>query len=354
MTDADRQARTDVVAPAEHLRFDEAHLHAYLESRLEGYAGPLEVLQFEGGQSNPTYLLKTPERRYVLRRKPPGKLLPSAHAVDREHRIMAALKSVGFPVPQTRLYCEDEGVVGTPFFVMDFVDGRIFWDGRLPNESPSARAAIYDSANATMAALHRVDYAAIGLEDYGRPDNYMPRQIARWTKQYRASEIDKIDAMEKLIEWLPRHAPAQSAASIVHGDYRLDNLIFHPERDEVIAVLDWELSTIGDPLADFTYFLMQWRMPGSFRGGLADLDDPGYGVPPAESFTALYAERSGHALSTDDLNSYLAYNIFRIIAILQGVVARGLAGNAASRRALDYRDALKPLAERAWAIAHGE
>ena len=235
---------------AEALKFDEAALAAWMDANVEGFSGPLTVTQFRGGQSNPTYKLETPDAAYVLRRKPPGKLLPSAHAVDREYKVMAALGTTGFPVPKMHGLEEDETVIGTPFYAMDFVTGRIFWDPYLPGLEPDERAAIYDASNATLAKLHGIDYEAIGLGDYGKPGDYFVRQIGRWTKQYKAAETQPIEAMDKLIEWLPENAPEQDRTAIVHGDYRLDNMIFHPEKPEVVAVLDWELSTLGDPLAD--------------------------------------------------------------------------------------------------------
>ena len=245
----------------EALRFDEQRLIDYLAPRVDGFEGPTTVRQFRGGQSNPTYLLETQAGRYVLRRKPPGKLLKSAHAVDREFRVISALYDTGFPVPRPVLLCEDAEVIGTTFFVMEFVDGRIFWDLDLPGLDAAERTAIYDNVNATIARLHNVDYAAAGLGDYGRPGNYFARQISRWAGQYRASETSTVHAMDSLIDWLPNNIPDDDSASVVHGDYRLDNMILHPTEPRVIAVLDWELSTIGHPLADFTYHLMAWRMP---------------------------------------------------------------------------------------------
>ena len=267
MTASDRQSTfTGTKEVAERLRFDVGRLESYLRDHVEGFAGPITVQQFKGGQSNPTYLIETPARRYVLRRKPPGKLLPSAHAVDREYRVISALYAQGFPVPEPILYCADDAVIGTAFFVMSHVEGRVFWEAEMPSSNPAERAAVYDAMNATLARLHSYDPAAIGLADYGRGENYVARQIERWSKQYRASETEKIEDMERLMEWLPAHLPPPQPPRIVHGDYRLDNMIIAPDSPKILAVLDWELSTLGDPLADFSYHLMQWHMPPSEAG----------------------------------------------------------------------------------------
>ena len=263
----DRQAAfTGTKEPAAALAFDVARLEAYLARAAPGFAGPLQVRQFKGGQSNPTYLLQTPSRAYVLRRKPPGKLLPSAHAVDREYRVIRVLSTQDFPVAEPVLYCDDAAIVGTPFYVMGFVAGRVFWDPHMPGATVAERASVYDAMNATLARLHSFEPAAIGLGDFGRGENYVGRQVERWSKQYRASETERIEAMERLIEWLPRHVPPSAAVRIVHGDYRLDNMIIAADAPRVLAVLDWELSTLGDPLADFSYHLMQWVMPPSDAG----------------------------------------------------------------------------------------
>ncbi len=248
-------------------RFDVKRLERYLAERIEGFTVPLDVRQFKGGQSNPTYQLITPNRKYVLRRKPPGKLLPSAHAVDREFRIISALYPTGFPVAKPYLLCTDESVIGTMFYVMDCVEGRIYWGPLLPDQTPQQRHAIYDAMNETFARLHNLDWRALGLEDFGKPGNYVARQISRWTKQYKLSETERVDEMEELIAWLPQHLPQSPRDSIVHGDYRLDNMILHASEPRVAAVLDWELCTIGDPMADFTYHLMQWQMPGGVSSG---------------------------------------------------------------------------------------
>ena len=333
-------------------RFDETKLEAYLAERIDGFQTPLEVRQFKGGQSNPTYQLVTPNRKYVLRRKPPGKLLPSAHAVDREFRIISALHPTGFPVAKPYLLCEDESIIGTMFYVMDCVEGRIYWGPLLPDQSPKQRHAIYDAMNETFARLHSLDWRKLGLEDFGKPGNYVARQIARWTKQYKASETENIWEMEKLIDWLPQHLPQDERSSIVHGDYRLDNMILHPTEPKVSAVLDWELSTIGDPMADFTYHLMQWQMPAgvSSGGSLLDSDFAALGIPPLEEYTAMYCRRTGRE-RIPDMNYYAAYNFFRLAGILQGIVGRVRDGTAANANAAQNAAGVRPLAERAWYFA---
>ncbi|MHA6289407.1 phosphotransferase [Maricaulis sp. CAU 1757] len=335
---------------ADALAFDEARLAAWMVDNVDGFDGPLTVHQFKGGQSNPTYKLETPGQAYVLRRKPPGKLLPSAHAVDREFRVMKALGETGFPVPRMRALCEDREIVGTEFYIMDFVAGRIFWDPLLPELEKADRAAIHDASNATLAQLHGIDYAAAGLSDYGKPGNYFERQIGRWSKQYRAAETAPIAAMDRLIDWLPGAAPEQERTSVVHGDYRLDNMIFHPTEPRVIAVLDWELSTLGDPMADFTYQLMGWVMPREIRNGLLGVDLEAYGIPTVEAYTAAYCERTGRD-GIPALDFYFAYNIFRLASIIQGVYARSLQGNASNARAAEMGAAVEPLAEAAWGFA---
>lgn len=330
--------------------FEEAKLHAYLQSEIADYAGPLDVRQFKGGQSNPTYLLETPDRSYVLRRKPPGRLLKSAHAVDREFRIISALHRAGFPVPRPLLMCSDESIVGTMFFVMEFVHGRIFWDLDLPDCERDERNAIYDSVNATLATLHSYDVEKMGLTDFGKAGNYFARQISRWSKQYQASETDEIREMNRLIDWLPGNIPDDESSSIVHGDYRLDNLIIDPVEPKVIAVLDWELSTIGHPMADFTYHLMAWRMPDLGIGsvGLFGKDLERLGIPDEDSYVTSYCDRVGRQLGIDNRDFYLAYNFFRIAAILQGIAGRVRDGTAASAHAASAAAAVKPLAEIAW------
>lgn len=352
MEQFDRQAAftgTDEVAP--RLAFDAARLEAYLADRLPGFAGPLSVRQFRGGQSNPTYLLTTPTRKYVLRRKPPGKLLPSAHAVDREFKVLSALHPQQFPVPQPLLLCEDESITGTVFYVMAHVDGRVFWDLTMPGSSSAERAAVYDSMNATLAKLHSFEPTAIGLSDYGKGEDYVARQVARWSKQYVASETEKIEEMDRLMAWLPENLPPQRAVRIVHGDYRLDNMILAADRPDVIAVIDWELSTLGDPLADFTYHLMAWEMPtkGGF-GSLKTLDLKAAGIPARDEYVAVYAKRTGFDPGPH-VDVYLAYNFFRVAAIVQGIVGRVRDGTAANRYAASRAEAVRPLAEAAMQFA---
>ncbi|HEX5787407.1 MAG TPA: phosphotransferase family protein [Woeseiaceae bacterium] len=327
------------------LEIDEARLADWLRSRIEGFRGPLRVSQFRGGQSNPTYLLETAAKRYVLRRKPPGPLLSSAHAVDREFRIISALHAAGFPVPRPFALCSDEAVTGTTFFVMAYVEGRIFWELDLPGLHPDERAAIYDDVNRTIARLHTIDYEALGLGDFGRPGNYFARQVSRWTKQYRASESHRIEAMERLIAWLPGNIPADDSTSIVHGDFRLDNLIVHPDEPRVIAVLDWELSTLGHPLADFTYHLLPWQMPEIGIGslGLCDRDLAALGIPGEEDYVARYCERTGRA-GIPHRGFYAAFNLFRLAGILQGISGRVRDGTAASAHARRAALSVEPLA----------
>ena len=331
-------------------RFDVRALEAYMREHVDGFSGPLSVEQFKGGQSNPTYRLTAGNRRYVLRRKPPGKLLPSAHAVDREYKVMTALGTAGFPVPRTYALCTDEAVIGTAFFVMDCVDGRIFWEQSLPGMPAGERAPIYDEMNRVIASLHSIDYAAIGLADYGRPGNYFTRQIRRWTDQYRASETQKIEAMDNLIAWLPANIPPGDETTIVHGDYRLDNMIFHPAEPRVLAVLDWELSTLGHPLADFSYHCMSWHIPpGNFRG-IAGLDLESLGIPSEQEYIARYCERTGRD-GIANWNFYLAFGFFRIAGILQGVAKRALDGTASSAQAVETGKRARPMAELGWQCA---
>lgn len=333
--------------------FDVARLDEYLQSNVDGYGGPLTVKQFKGGQSNPTYLLQTPSHNYVMRRKPPGKLLKSAHAVDREYRVISGLYAADFPVPRPYLFCNDDEIVGTIFYVMEYMQGRIFWDLDLPDCESDERRAIYDHVNETIARLHSFDHQQIGLEDYGKPGNYFARQISRWSKQYLASEIDKIPAMDRLIEWLPERIPDDDTDSVVHGDYRLDNLVIHPTEPRVIAVLDWELSTIGHPIGDFTYHLMAWQMPeiGIGSTGLAQKNLEALGIPSEDDYVAAYCERTGRADGIADRDFYAAYNFFRIAAILQGIAGRVRDGTAASAHADRAVKAVPPLAELGWQYA---
>ena len=331
----------------ERHRFDVVSLERYLREHLAGFSGNLEVEQFKGGQSNPTFRLTAGGKRYVLRRKPPGKLLPSAHAVDREYRVITALHGSAVPVAKTYCLCEDDAVIGTAFYIMDYVEGRVLWDPSLPGMSTVQRAAYFDELNRVIAALHKVDYARVGLPDYGKPGNYIERQISRWTKQYRASETERIEAMEYLIEWLPKNIPPGDETTIVHGDYRMDNVIFHPREPRILAVLDWELSTLGHPLADFAYHCMTWRLtPGQFRG-MNGLDFRALGIPTEEEYVAAYCRRSGRS-HIPNWDFYLAYNMFRLAGILQGIMGRVKDGTAASAHAIEQGKRARPMAEAGW------
>jgi aminoglycoside phosphotransferase (APT) family kinase protein len=326
-------------------------LEAWLRGHVEGFRGPVAAERFAGGQSNPTYRLTAASGQYVLRRKPPGPLLPSAHAVDREFRVMRALADTPVPVPRVYALCEDESVIGSAFYVMEHLDGRIFWDQRLPEIASAAdRAAMFDSMNNVIADLHRVDYAAVGLGEFGRPGNYMARQIARWSRQYRASETGTIVAMDRLIEWLPEHLPPEGAPAIVHGDYRMDNLIFHKTEPRVVGVLDWELSTIGDPLADFAYHVLTWRVTPELFRGLAGVDFAALGIPDEAAYVAAYCGRTGRE-AIAGWEFYLVYSLFRIAAILQGIAKRAIDGTAASADAAEQGKLARPLAEQAWVLA---
>ncbi|GMV57418.1 MAG: acyl-CoA dehydrogenase [Betaproteobacteria bacterium] len=336
----------------ERHRFDVEPLAVYLAANLPGFAGPLVVKQFQGGQSNPTYLLTTPAAKYVMRSKPGpvAKLLPSAHAIEREFRVMRALRAQGIPVPQVHVLCEDESVIGRAFFVMEHVEGRIFWEQSLPRSNPAERAAIYDEMNRVIAQLHTVDVERAGLSDYGKSGNYFARQIGRWSKQYQASETEQIESMNRLIEWLPQHVPPGDETAVVHGDYRMDNLIFHPAEPRIVAILDWELSTLGHPLADFSYHCMSWHIPpGAFRG-IAGLDHAALGIPSEAEYIRRYCERTGRA-RIEHWNFYLAYNLFRIAAILQGVYKRYTEGLASSDNAKHAGANAKALAELGWKYA---
>ena len=342
---------------ADRQTVDVATLERYLAERIEGFAGPLTIEQFKGGQSNPTFKLITPTRAYAMRAKPgpAAKLLPSAHAIEREYRVMDALAATDVPVARMFTLCEDEGVIGRAFYVMDFVDGRVLWDQSLPGMEPEQRRAIYAEMNRVIAALHKIDYAALGLADFGKPGNYFARQIGRWSKQYKASETEHIEAMDRLIEWLPEHVPADDGAAvnepaIVHGDYRLDNLIFHPTEPRILAILDWELSTIGHPLADFSYHLMSWHIkPAGFRG-IAGLDLAALGIPSQSEYIAMYCKATGRT-NVPDMDFYLAYNMFRIAGILQGIMKRVVDGTAASAQAAEAGARARMMAELGWAYA---
>ena len=331
-------------------RLDEAKLAAWMAANVADFKGPITLSRFKGGQSNPTYRIDTPNRAYVLRRQPFGPLLPSAHAVDREYRVIAALHPTGFPVPTPYGLCTDREVIGAMFYVMGVAEGRNLWDGSLPGYAPAERRAIYDAMIDTLAALHAVDHEAIGLGDYGKPGNYFERQVARWTKQYKASETETIPEVDRLIEWLPRTVPVQDRVSIVHGDYRIDNMIFAPAEPRVIAVLDWELSTLGDPLADFSYFLMNWVTEPEGRSGVKGLDYEALGIPTLEQAVARYCAKTGRD-GLPELNWYFAYNLFRLTGIVQGIKKRIVDGTASSPQAEATAARVPGLAAAAWHFA---
>jgi len=331
--------------------FDTHALEQWLREHVDGFAGPLTVEQFKGGQSNPTFRLSTPDRRYVLRRKPPGPLLKGAHAVEREARVMAALGTTGFPVPHVYALCTDDSVIGTAFFVMQLVVGRIFWDATFPGVERASRPAYFDAMNATLAQLHRVDFAGLGLGDFGAPGNYFGRQIARWSRQYVEDEAAGRNAdMDRLVEWLPQHIPAGEEVSLIHGDFRCDNLVFHPSEPRVIGVLDWELSTLGQPLADFAYHLMMYRVPPAGVAGLLGADLRELNIPTEAESVAAYCRRTGRP-EIEHLNFYIAFNLFRFAAILHGIQGRVLRGTAASDRARELSNTMPLYASSAWKAA---
>lgn len=341
----------DIVDIKSAHRFDLGRLEQFLKERVAGFTTPMAVRQFEGGQSNPTYILDTPDRTYVLRRKPPGVTLASAHAVDREHRILSALYAQGFPVPEPLVYEEDPEVIGSPFYLMAHVPGRIFFDCRMPDLNPDERAAVCDSINETLAKLHGFDPDAIGLDGYGRPGNYFARQVARWSRQYRDTESHSIPAMDRLIEWLPGAVPPEvdPATRIIHGDYSFHNILIHPTEPKVAAVIDWELSTTGDAMGDLMYHAMDWYRPAGIdpRGTLRGQDLDALGIPRLDAYLARYFERRGLPMP-GNLGFYRAFNLFRVAAIWQGVAARASAGNASSSNAGEMAAKVEPLAEAAW------
>jgi aminoglycoside phosphotransferase (APT) family kinase protein len=338
---------TGGVRPGQEI--DAGRLDHWMRGHVEGYTGPLRIEQFKGGQSNPTYKLRTAARDYVLRRKPPGTLLAGAHAVEREFRVISALGRAGFPVAQAYALCEEPDIIGTAFYVMQMVEGRIFWETILPGLGAAERPAYFDAMNATIARLHSLDPAALGLTDFGKQGNYFARQIARWSRQYAEDEAAGRNAdMDRLIEWLPAHVPPGDESSIVHGDFRADNLVFHATEPQVLAVLDWELSTLGHPLADFTYQLMMYRLPGSIIGGLAGSDCAALGIPSEAAYVAAYCRRTGRE-DIADLNFYLAFNMFRFAAILHGIKGRIARGTASSAHAKSMAENVEPLAALAWA-----
>ena len=337
-------------SPADRgLAIDAVRLGRWMADTLGGPASAVQVTRFSGGQSNPTYLVTRGADRYVLRRKPPGVLLQSAHAVDREYRVLAALAGSEVPVARVHALCEDDSVIGTAFYLMDFVEGRVLWDPTLPGVAPAERARMYADLNRVIAALHTVDPVAVGLADFGRHGEYIARQVARWTRQYKASRTETIDAMDRLMAWLPEHIPPDDETRVVHGDYRLDNVIFHSTEPRILAVLDWELSTLGHPLADLAYHCMAWRLEPSLFRGLAGHDLAALGIPTEAEHVAAYCRRTGRAgVAAQDWEYYMVYNMFRLAAIMQGIMARALQGTAASTEAVEMGRRARPLAELAW------
>jgi aminoglycoside phosphotransferase (APT) family kinase protein len=344
------EAFVGTVEPEGADRLDIGNLTQWMEANVAGFAGPLTLTKFKGGQSNPTYRIEAPSGNYVLRRKPFGPLLPSAHAVDREFKVQSGLAKAGFPVAPQYGLCTDEAVVGSWFYVMGMVDGRTIWNGAMPGAAPESRRATYDAMIDTLAQLHGVDVEAVGLADYGKPGNYFGRQIDRWTKQYRLAETERMDTVERLIEWLPATQPEQTRTSVVHGDYRIDNMIYAHDRPEVLAVLDWELSTLGDPLADFTYVAMAWVTENGGRSGVMDLDRRALGIPELEEVVERYCAATGRA-SVPDMNWYFAYNFFRLTGIMQGIKKRVIDGTASSAHAKAMSQRVQPLADQAWHFA---
>ena len=343
-----RESRVPVRAD---LRFNEDALSTYLRGVLPGFAGPMSVLQFRGGQSNPTFHISTAEREYVLRKKPPGKLLPSAHAIDREYRVLNALLDSGVPVPRVLHYCENDAVIGTPFYVMEYLPGRILRDPLLPDMDPAEREAIYDAMNDTLGRLHNLDWKAIGLEDYGKPDNYIARQVALWSRQYEASRTGDVPAMDQLMNWLPENIPADDSTSIVHGDFRLENLMFDAEEPKVIAVLDWELSTLGHPLGDLAFNCMTYHLScdNKLARGFVGADIVPLGIPSEEDYVSAYSERTGRA-GIVDWAFFMAFSLFRTAAIQHGIYARALKGNASSETAHQFGQMSVLVAERGWSL----
>ena len=343
-------AFTGTVEPEGPDRLDEARLTEWMAANVEGFVGPIHLTKFKGGQSNPTYRIEAASGNYVLRRKPFGPLLPSAHAVDREFRVQSGVSKLGFPVARQYGLCTDDSVIGSWFYVMAMVDGRTIWDGAMPGSDPAERRAVYFAMIDTLAALHSVDIEAAGLSDFGKPGNYFGRQVDRWTKQYKLSETELMPEMERLIAWLPATLPEQTRTSVVHGDYRIDNMIFARGRPDVLAVLDWELSTLGDPLADFTYVAMAWVTENGGRSGVMDLDRAARGIPELDEVVARYCAATGRD-SVPDMNWYFAYNFFRLAGIIQGIKKRVIDGTASSRHARDMSARVQPLAARAWEFA---
>ena len=331
-------------------RLDGGKLSAWLEANVAGYQGPMKLTKFKGGQSNPTYKIEAASGNYVLRRKPFGPLLPSAHAVDREYKVQDALQKAGWTVAPQYGLCTDDSVIGSWFYVMGMVDGRTIWDGAMPNDAPDYRRATYNAMIDTLAGLHAVDVDAAGLSDYGKPGNYFGRQVERWTKQYKLAETETMDSMERLIAFLPASLPEQTRTSVVHGDYRIDNMIWAKTEPKVLAVLDWELSTLGDPLADFTYVAMAWVTENGGRSGVLDLDRKALGIPELEEVVERYCAATGRT-SVPDMNWYFAYNFFRLAGIMQGIKKRVIDGTASSAHAKAMSERVQPLADKAWEFA---
>jgi aminoglycoside phosphotransferase (APT) family kinase protein len=344
------EAFVGTVEPEGADRLDQARLTQWMQDNVAGFEGPLHLTKFKGGQSNPTYKIAAPSGNYVLRRKPFGPLLPSAHAVDREYKVQAGLHRTGFAVAPQYGLCTDDSVIGSWFYVMGMVDGRTIWDGSMPKDPPEYRRATYMAMIDTLAALHNTDVGAAGLVDFGKPGNYFGRQVDRWTKQYRLAETERMEVVERLIEWLPATLPEQTRTSVVHGDYRIDNMIFAHDRPEVLAVLDWELSTLGDPLADFTYVAMAWVTDNGGRSGVQDLDRKALGIPELEEVVERYCAATGRS-SVPDMNWYFAYNFFRLTGIIQGIKKRVIEGTASSAHAKAMSERVQPLADQAWHFA---
>ncbi|WP_374284500.1 phosphotransferase family protein [Novosphingobium sp.] len=352
MTDAlnAEEAFVGTVEPEGADRLDTVKLTEWMEANVAGFQGPLKLTKFKGGQSNPTYKIEAPSGNYVLRRKPFGPLLPSAHAVDREYKVQAALAKAGWTVAPQYGLCTDDSVVGSWFYVMGMVDGRTIWNGAMPDATPEYRRATYMAMIDTLAALHKVDVEAVGLSDFGKPGNYFGRQVDRWTKQYRLSETELMPEMEKLIEWLPATLPEQTSTGVVHGDYRIDNMIWAKDEPRVLAVLDWELSTLGDPLGDFSYVAMAWVTDNGGRSGVQDLDRKALGIPELDEVVERYCQQTGRS-SVPDMNWYFAYNFFRLAGIMQGIKKRVIDGTASSAHAKAMSDRVQPLVDRAWEFA---
>ena len=344
------EAFTGTIEPTGQDKLDEAKLAAWMTANVAGFTGPVTARKFAGGQSNPTYRLDSPSGAYVLRRKPFGPLLPSAHAVDREYAVIAGLHPTGFPVARPYGLCIDDGVIGSMFYIMGMVEGRTLWDGGLPDLTPPQRTATYHAMVDTLAALHNTDMQAAGLGDYGKPGNYFERQVGRWTKQYRAAETERMEDMERVIDYLSRTIPEQTRTSIVHGDYRIDNMIFHASEPKVLAVLDWELSTTGDPLADFSYMMMSWVTEPEGRSGVLGMTGPETGIPTIEAMTERYCTATGRD-GVPDLNWYFAFGLFRLASIVQGIKKRVLTGTASSAHAAEMAERVPRLAEQAWEFA---